>query len=184
MAVARDALANSPYDADLHYRFGLAAGEARDFSTAAPQFAYALLLQPSRTEIEEKLHLALVFAAKSGNAPNQLSAIASTAPDSPILLDELAWLLATNPNSAARNGDEALQLSERACLLTKRTRSKFLATLAAAYAETGRFSDGIATAQQAVSLARMSGDTSASELAEKLLDALQQQRPYREEPAP
>ncbi len=184
MAVARDALAISPYDADLHYRFGLAAGEAGDLSTAAPQFAYALLLQPSRTEIEEKLHLALVFAAKSGNAPNQLSAIASAAPDSPILLDELAWLLATNPNSAARNGDEALQLSERACLLTTRTRPKFLATLAAAYAETGRFSDGVATAQQAISLARTSGDTSASELAEKLLDALQDQQPYREEPTP
>jgi Flp pilus assembly protein TadD len=184
IAIARDAIAISPFDAESHYRLGLAAGEVGDFSTAAPQLAYALLLQPSQLEIEKKLHLALVFAAKSGNASEQLSAIASSAPDLPILLDELARILATDPNSVVRNGAEAVRLSERACLLTNRTRPKFLATLAAAYAESGRFSDGVNTAQQAISLARLAGDTSTSTVAEKMLDAFRNGQPYREELAP
>jgi hypothetical protein len=135
-------------------------------------------------EIEKKLHLALVFAAKGGNAAEQLSAIASSAPDSPILLDELARILATDPNSAVRNGPEAVRLSERACFLTNRTRPEFLATLAAAYAESGRFSDGVNTAEQALSLARLAGDESTSNVAEKMLNAFRSAQPYREEPAP
>jgi len=184
IAIARDAIAISPFDAELHYRLGLAAGDVSDFSTAAPQFAYALLLQPSKSEFEEKLHLALVSAAKSGNATEQLATIASSAPDSPILLDELARIFATDPNSVARNGPEAVRLSERACFLTDRMRPKFLATLAAAYAESGRFSDAVSTAQQALSLARLAGDPSTSTVAEKMLDAFRSGQPYREEPAP
>jgi hypothetical protein len=100
------------------------------------------------------------------------------------LLDELARIFATDPNSVARNGPEAVWLSERACFLTNRMRPKFLATLAAAYAESGRFPDAVSAAQQALSLARLAGDPSTSAVAEKMLDAFRSGQPYREEPAP
>jgi 4-amino-4-deoxy-L-arabinose transferase-like glycosyltransferase len=184
ITIAQDALAIAPFDADLHYRLGLAAGEVGYFPIAVPQLAYALLLQPSRSDIEKKLHLGIIFAARSANAPDELAAIAAAAPDSPILLDELAWIFATDPNSTLRNGPEAVRLSERACALTKRERPKFLVTLAAAYAEIGRFSDGIAAGKEAASFARLAGDTSTSILAEKILSSLQGHQPYREEPTP
>ena len=182
--IGEDALAISPFDSDLHYRFGLAAAELGDFVKAVPQFAYALLLQPSRSEIETKLHLALVFAAKSPNARDQIAAIESSAPQWPPLLDSLAWLLATNPNAAIRNAAEAVRLSEQACALTKRQRPKFLVTLAAAFGEAGKFPDGVAAAQEALSLSRSADDGSTSALAEKLLTSLQEQQPYREESTP
>ncbi|HEV3243404.1 MAG TPA: glycosyltransferase family 39 protein [Chthoniobacterales bacterium] len=184
LAVGRDALAVSPFDPDLHYRVGLAAGELGNFQIAVPQFAYALLLQSSRAEVESKLHLAVFFAAKSATAPEQLAAIASTAPESPILLNELAWILATHPDAAVRNGAEAVRQSERACTLTKRKRPHFVATLAAAYAEAGKFSEAIATAQEAATLARSIGETKTARRAENLLTALQANQPYREEPRP
>ena len=163
---------------------GLAAGDRGDFKTAVQHFGYASVLSPGSTAVEDKLHLAIQFATQALDAPAQLPAIASLAPDSPELLNELAWIFATNPNPALRNKDEAVLLSERACSLTNRARPKFLATLAAAYAESGRFPDGITAAQQALSLAKLEGDTSTSRGAEKLLDALQHQQPYREEPGP
>jgi tetratricopeptide (TPR) repeat protein len=183
LALGRTALATSPFNSDLHYRVGLAAAERGDFKTAAQHFGYALLLAPNQTGIRDKLHLAIRFASQALDAPAQLQAISSIAPDSPDLLNELAWIFATNPNSALRNGSEAVRLSERANVLTHRARPKFLVTLAAAYSESGRFSDGVSAAQQAVSLAKMEGDNSTSTVAEKLLDALHHQQPYREEPA-
>ena len=184
LAIAHDALAVAPFDADFHYRLGLAAGEIGNFAMAAPQFAYALLLQPGRSEIENKLHLAVVFAAKSANARQQLAAIRSNAPESPALFNDLAWIFATDPDSTLRNGEEAVRLSERACALTNRERPKFLLTLAAAYAEAGRFSDATSTGQNALSLAQSTGDTTAMMIAEKILSSVQSQQPYRQEPAP
>lgn len=182
IAIGREALAVAPFDAELHSRLGLAAGEVGDFSIAVPQFAYSLVLQPNRSEIEKKLHLAVAFAAKAANAPDQLTALVAAAPESPQLFDELAWILATDPNAAVRNGPEAVKLSEQACALIKSARPKFLVTLAAAYGEVGRFPDGIAVLEQALTLARTTGDTPTSTLAEKLLNSLQNQQPYREEP--
>jgi hypothetical protein len=59
---------------------------------------------------------------------------------------------------------------------------KAINTLAAAYAETGRFLDAINTAQEALSLARSSGDADAATLSQNLLSSFQANRPYREDP--
>jgi tetratricopeptide (TPR) repeat protein len=184
LAIGRDALIVSPFDSDLHYRIGLAAGEIGDFTTAAHQFAYALLLRPNRSEIASKLHLAVRFAARGLNAPSQLEAIASSAPDSAALLNELAWLFATHPDAALRDGRRAVQLSERACELTERKQPVLLATAATAYAEVGKFPEAIATARDALSLARLNGDAKTAGLAENLLTSFQSNQPYREEPRP
>ncbi|HET9856800.1 MAG TPA: hypothetical protein VFP99_03115, partial [Chthoniobacterales bacterium] len=164
-------------------RIGLAAGEIGYFATAAPQFAYALLLEPTHPEIANKLRLAVRSATKAANASAQLKAIASSPPDSPALLNELAWLFATHPDAARRDGVRAVQLSEHACTLTERKQAALLATAAAAYAEVGKFVEAVAIAREATSLARLNGDTKTTALAENLLAAFQANQPYREEPA-
>jgi tetratricopeptide (TPR) repeat protein len=181
LAVGRDALVVSPFDSDLHYRIGLAAGAIGDFTTAAHQLAYALLLRPDRFEIAGKLHLAVHFAAQGWNAPSKLKAVAASPPDSAPLLNELAWLFATHPDAALRDGRRAVQLSERACALTERKQPMLLATAAAAYAEVGNFPEAIATARDAFSLARSNGDAKTAGLAENLLTSFQSNQPYREE---
>ena len=184
MAVARDALTVSPFDGDLHYRLGRTAGEVGNFETAVPHFAYALLLQPSRTEIESQMRLALGFVLKTPNAPEQLVAIAASVPQFPLLLDELAWIFATNPNPAVRNGPEAFRLSQEAVAASNRPGAALLVTLAAAYGEIGRFADGTAVAEQALSIATVAGDASTSALAESVLNSLKSRQAYREEHAP
>jgi tetratricopeptide (TPR) repeat protein len=78
-------------------------------------------------------------------------------PDWPELLNNLAWLLATHPSSEVRNGVEAVPLAQRACELTGQTNLWMLSTLAASYAEAGRFGEAVSTQQKVCDLAAVQG---------------------------
>ena len=68
-------------------------------------------------------------------------------------LNDLAWLLATSPNTSVRNGTEAVERAQRAVKLSGGQEPAILGTLAAAYAETGRFSEAVKTVRTALGLA-------------------------------
>ena len=55
----------------------------------------------------------------------------------PDALNNLAWILAANPDPQARNGRKAVELAQRACKLTGFKQPLMVGTLAAAYAEAG-----------------------------------------------
>ena len=90
LAIGRDALVVSPYDSDLHYRVGLAAGEVGDLTTATQQLAYAVLLNPTRPDYEQKLRVALSFLAQRPDAGNTIRVLQPLAAGSPKLLEILA----------------------------------------------------------------------------------------------
>jgi hypothetical protein len=68
-------------------------------------------------------------------------------------LNNLAWLLATYPDPRLRNGTQAVALAKRACELTNDSSAAHLDTLAAAYAEAGRFDEAVDAANRARDLA-------------------------------
>jgi len=72
-------------------------------------------------------------------------------------LNNLAWVLATCPDAGLRNGPEAVRLAGHACELTHYGRPLFIGTLAAAYAEAGRFPEAVTTAEKAEQLATSAG---------------------------
>jgi Tfp pilus assembly protein PilF len=74
-------------------------------------------------------------------------------PDSPDVLNNLAWLLATCPEAHVRDGLQAVKYASRACELTHYGMPPLVSTLAAAYAEAGRFDDAVEIAQRALKLA-------------------------------
>ncbi len=69
------------------------------------------------------------------------------------VLNQVAWLLATNPDNSIRDGGEAVAYAERALGLAGGEKPEILDTLAAAYAEAGRFSSAARTARRALVLA-------------------------------
>jgi len=75
-------------------------------------------------------------------------------------MNNLAWLLATHADAQVRDGAEAVRLAERVCALTRQRDAGLLDTLAAAYAEAGRFEDAIRTAGAAESFATAQGNAS------------------------
>jgi tetratricopeptide (TPR) repeat protein len=181
---ARDGLAVSPTDPDLHYTLGQALARKGDFASATNQFVYALLLQPAWAEAHLSLGRALVYLGDAPNGLRQMQEAVRLAPDWPLALSRLAWLLATSPDAVLRNGPEAVRLAEHACAVASRRNPALLDTLAAAYAEAGRFPEAINAAQEALALARTTGDEAAAARAENLLGCFQSGRPFRENPIP
>jgi protein O-mannosyl-transferase len=101
-------------------------------------------------------------------------------PGSPRILNNLAWLIATSADARLRNAAEAVRLAEQACALSGSKSPSFLDTLAAAYAEAGRFDDAIRTARRAVEAAEEAGEKQrAAQLHQRLL-LYQSRQPYRE----
>lgn len=89
----------------------------------------------------------------------------------------LAWMLATWPDPSVRNGTEAVALAGRLNQLANGADPKILRTLAAAYAEAGRFPEAVATAKQALALAQ-SNAALENELQTEV-ELFQNHSPYR-----
>jgi len=80
-----------------------------------------------------------------------------------------------------RDGAEAVRLARQAGALTLRKSPLALGTLAAAYAEAGRFSDAVRTAEEARDLAIADGQPQLAERNRILLELYRAGRPYHEE---
>jgi tetratricopeptide (TPR) repeat protein len=180
--VGREWLAVSPYELAPHSALASALFETGDVASAAQHLGYVMMLRPDLEQPEARLHQLLLSIARNPDGLQQLRDIVDNAPDSPRMLDQLAWLLATYPDSNPRDGAVAVRLAERACELTERRVPAILATLAAAYAEAGDFPRAAATGEEALSEARSLGDTDGIKLSENILASVRANVPYRYEP--
>jgi TPR repeat protein len=97
--------------------------------------------------------------------------------DDPQAHNDYAWLLATHEEAELRDGDLAIEFAERA--VARERIPSYLDTLAAAYAEAGRFEDAVSTQEQAIAMLDEAEGEIRAELAEHL-DAYQAGRPWRE----
>jgi tetratricopeptide (TPR) repeat protein len=100
-------------------------------------------------------------------------------PDFAAALNNLAMLRASCRQPGFRDSREAVQLAELACRLNGRRNPSFVGTLAAAYAEAGRFSDAVKTIQEAQALARASGADDLLPIQAQMLQQFRAGKPYR-----
>ena len=101
-------------------------------------------------------------------------------PDFAPVLSNLAWLRATAAHAEWRDGSEAVQLAERANVLSQRRNPSFLGVLAAAYAEAGRFNEAVRTMQEALALAKQSGANQLIPVQTQMLTQFQAGLPFRQ----
>jgi hypothetical protein len=105
-------------------------------------------------------------------------------PESPELMNNLAWLLATRRSDDPAAVAEAVTLARRASQSFGDTNPAALDTLAVAYAASGNFRDARRAARRALDLARAAGDeATAAEVAERLA-LYRAGRPWRETTRP
>jgi tetratricopeptide (TPR) repeat protein len=180
--LGRELLAVTPFDAAAHTSLASVLAENGDLVSAVQHLGYVMMLRPELEQAHAQLRQILLSLAKQPGGLERLRRIAANAPDSPRMLDELAWLLATYPDSNSRDGTEAVRLAQHACDLTARRIPALLDTLAAAYAEAGDFSRAISAAEEALNQARSAGDNDAVKLSENILASLRENLPYRQEP--
>jgi tetratricopeptide (TPR) repeat protein len=95
-------------------------------------------------------------------------------------LRRAAWLLATGRDPSLRNGAEAVALAERAERLTSGQDVSILDTLAASYAEAGRFADAVECGNRAQHLAVQEGKPDLAQEIKSRVELYERKAAYRE----
>ena len=123
----------------------------------------ALRIQSRNGNAHNTLGLCLFRTGRVDEAVAHWKESLEIKPDNMNAQANLAWVLATSPDSSLRDGAEAIELANKVLEHAGHANVIVLRTLAASYAESGRFSEAIETAQQALQLAIAQGNTALTE---------------------
>jgi len=148
----REAIAIDPNDAMSYYNLGQALQASGDRAAAIAAYEQAIVLQPEWVMAH---HNAGVVHLEQGNwsaARAAFTAALAQDPEHVGSLNNLAWLLATAPDAAARDGNAAVRAARHAARLTGERDPQILDTLAAALAEAGDFAAADTTLGRALAL--------------------------------
>jgi Flp pilus assembly protein TadD len=173
-----------PLYAEAASNFGLVLAAQGRFDEAIDQYRHALALKPTIDRTHSLLGSALLARGDRAGAIEEFHTALSLNPDLPPALNDLAWMLASDPDPEVRNGVEAVRLSQRACEVTRFRDPQLIGTLAAAYAEVGRFPEAITTAEKAMDLAERIGRTDLVQRNTELIGLYRQGKAYHEPAAP
>jgi len=153
----KDTLAKNPACWMAHSNLsGLLIPEGR-FKEALRHSEAALRLKPDYVEACYNSALALENMGRMRDAIVRYGEAIRIKPDYPPIYNNLAWLLATIPATEGGDVVRAVALSKRGCELTSNHLAPYLDTLAVAYAASGDFKQAIVTEENAITLARSSG---------------------------
>jgi protein O-mannosyl-transferase len=123
----------------------------------------ALRIQSRNGNAHNTLGLGLFRTGRANEAVAHWKESLDIMPDNMNAQANLAWVLATSPDASLRDGAKAIELARKVLEHAGHANVIVLRTLAAGYAESGRFSEAIETAQQALQLAIAQGNTALTE---------------------
>ncbi|MGO9586462.1 MAG: tetratricopeptide repeat protein [Limisphaerales bacterium] len=178
IAQFQSALKINTNDASIHYNLGNAFRRQGNENEAIVQFQKALAINPEFTEAHYNLGNTVLQQGHVDEAIAQFQKALAIKPDYMEAQNNLAWVLATCQEASLRNGIKAVGLAERANTLAGGKNPVVLCTLAAAYAEAGRFPEAIATAQSARHLAETQSNPALTELLQSQLKLYQTDTPF------
>jgi tetratricopeptide (TPR) repeat protein len=166
--------------AEFHANLGIALAKKGQLADAVPHFERELALSPDSAEARYYLGKALVMSDRGAEGLAFWRQALSKDPDNLQVLNDTAWVLATASDSALRDGNAALPLAEHAVELTSAREPAILGTLAAVYAETGRFDKAIELEQRATELATQQGNSDLAQRLNTRLALFQGKTPIRQ----
>jgi cytochrome c-type biogenesis protein CcmH/NrfG len=162
--------------------FGLAEVLRKQHQDADAEEEYLLALKFDPTHAQAHYQLAALYSARhdAASAILHLREAVRLSPNWFLGLNNLAWMLATEPDPQLRNGPEARELAIRAAAAAGGNNPNALDTLAAAYAEMGRFTEAVQTAQIAIRSANAKGESDLVAEINSRLKLYQSQKVFRE----
>ena len=180
MAHFQRALEINPKLAEAHSNLGNVLLQEGLVDSAIAQYQKALEINPNHAGIRNNLGLAYSQngAVKEGMAEYEKALEIN--PHYTEAQNNLAWAMATCPESKLRDGNKAVELAEQADQLTKSKDPNIGGTLAAAYAEAGRFSEAITTARRAMQVALTLKNTAVIDALQRQIKSYQAGFPFRE----
>jgi cytochrome c-type biogenesis protein CcmH/NrfG len=147
------ALEIHPDFAEVHGNLGWIFLQQGRVDEAIAHFQKVLELQPGDAMAHNNLASALLQKGQVREAIAHYQTVLELQPNNARALSDLAWVLASCPEASIRNGLKAIELAKQANQLSGGQDPTMLCTLAAAYAEGGRFAEAITVAQEALLLA-------------------------------
>jgi tetratricopeptide (TPR) repeat protein len=149
---------------------------------AADAFRHSLGNMLGDPLLHQGLGDALLLLGEVPEAVTQYRLAVNLQPRSAEPLNRLARVLATSENSACRDGAEAVRLAEQAAAISRFEDFRIVDTLAAAYAETGRFRDAEQVEERAIQLVDPGTDADLTKALKERRQLYHAGKPYREKP--
>src|SRR4029077_5977115 len=139
-----------------------------------------LELEPDNMEVHNIVGTVLVQQGRVSEGIEEWQKVLAVEPDNGNAMSNLAWVFATSPDQSVRDGPKAVQLAERALRISGGRIPILFRTLAAAYAESGRFSEAIQVAQQGIELANSQGNSGLAAELQGNIALYQERQPLRD----
>jgi Flp pilus assembly protein TadD len=135
------------------YNWGNALASEGKLDEAISRLREAVRIKPDYANAWTTLGLVLFQKGDIKQAIDAWQQALEIKPDQPDVQNNLAWVRATTPEASLRDGVKAVALAEKADRLCGGGNAFVLHTLAAAYAESGRYEEAVKTARRALELA-------------------------------
>ena len=167
-----------------HYNLGMVLAQKGLADEAITQYQEALAIQPEDADGQINLGIALFKNGRVDEAIARFQKALEISPGNPkacFNLTHMAWVLATSPDPSVRNGVKAVALVEQVEQFTQGGNPLVLDALAAAYAETGRFPEAVATARRAQLLASGQHDSDLVNALQDQMGLYQAGAPFRDD---
>jgi len=173
-------LRSNPRDVRGHVQLGKVMACQGKPQAAEVYFREALHRKPSNAEACSGLAMALEQQGKIEEALRYYQESLQLGPKQPDILNNLAWIRATHPDPRFRDGAKAVEHALQANQLSGGRQPGLLDTLAAAYAEAGRFPEAIATARKALDLATRQNNRALADVLRARIALYDAGRPYHQ----
>jgi tetratricopeptide (TPR) repeat protein len=175
-----EAIKLQPNYADAYYNRGNVLLAQGHIDEAMADWEKTLQIQPNDADAHTGLGNALLQRGSLKEAIDHYEKASELAPEDPHSRNNIAWVLATSSDPSIRDGARAVGFAQQAVMLTGGRDPHFVRTLAAAYAESSRFSEAIAAAEQAIAIAALQGKSGLANTLKKDIILYREHIPLRQ----
>jgi len=166
------------------YNLGWACAQSGKLDRAVTCLQKAVDLQNDFAPAHNNLANLLEMEGHTAEAVEHWRAALKTEPGLVSAQVNLAWVLATSPQDTLRDGAAAVELAECAERLSGGKNPTVLATLAAACAENGEYSNAVAAATQALQIASLHRNAQLAGSIQQQMKFYQNNQPFRDTTMP
>jgi Flp pilus assembly protein TadD len=170
----------NPQQASVHSTLGAALLAENKPNESLAHLQAALVINSEDGDAHYNLANTLLQLGRPKEALTEYERALRINPIDPETLNNMAWMLATWPDASVRDGIRAVELAEKGDELTQRRSSVLCATLAAAYAESGRFGDAVKTGERALQLALGEGNSARAAFIGAQIDMFRSNAAFRD----
>jgi tetratricopeptide (TPR) repeat protein len=153
----REALRLDPDFYSSVLNLGAAIGARGELAESERLLRHAVALMTGDAEAHRALAVTLTRSGRVEHAIVEYGEILNSNPDDLDALNNVAWIRATHAEAMHRDAAVAVRMAERARDRSPEPVAVIFSTLAAAYAEAGRFPEAVTTCERAIRIAKADG---------------------------